>query len=120
MRKAITLTGPTRGNTSHDVPHSDCRDFPADQAFRSFLVVLAGLAMPAAAEFTIPPYVQNPGTTTMTVMWEADMLDEATVTVGREAGDPEVITAPTTAECYTPPEPPRPCLPKAERGTSIR
>ncbi len=60
-----------------------------------FLVVLAGLAMPAAAEFTIPPYVQNPGTTTMTVMWEADMLDEATVTVGREAGDSEVITAPT-------------------------
>ena len=60
-----------------------------------FLVVLAGLAMPAAAEFTIPPYVQNPGTTTMTVMWEADALDEATVTVGREAGTPKAITAST-------------------------
>ena len=64
------------------------------KAFFWSVLVLGCLAMPAAGEFTISPYIQNPGTTTMTVMWTSDTLDQATVTVGREGGAAEVIAAP--------------------------
>ena len=65
-----------------------------NKSFVSSVLVFGCLARPAAAEFTIPPYIQHPGTTTMTVMWESDTLDEATVTVRQEAQEPRIVTAP--------------------------
>lgn len=62
-----------------------------------------------AADFTIQPYLQAPGTTTMTIQWEMDSLAEGTVTFRKGTETAQVLTVSEpvkTPKGYTSP----PCL----------
>ena len=62
----------------------------------AFLLVAAG-ALPLSAEITKGPYLQNPGTTEMTVMWVTDAPGDAVLSYGEKSPDTKITVQPGEA-----------------------
>ncbi|MDX1735917.1 MAG: fibronectin type III domain-containing protein, partial [Halioglobus sp.] len=84
----------------------------ADRASRWLIFFLLGLALPGQADFRVPPYVQNPTTSGVTLAWFSEGEQPGEVLLSREGGKPSAPgvairsePAPAAALDYHPSEP---------------